>query len=182
MKKIAILLMACTMQFTVWTQDIRICKNASISFFSSTVVEDIEAKSTTASSVIDLKSREIIFRVSNTSFQFKKKLMQEHFNENYMESDKYPFSEFRGKIVDNTDLSQDGNYTATVQGNLNIHGVSKAYQTKVSFVVAQGVITAKAIFKVKIADHKIKIPSLVFNNIAEFVDVRVSGVYQPKKS
>lgn len=181
MKIIAIILFACAMQFSGQAQDIRISKNASISFYSSTIVEDIEGKSTTASSVIDLKSREIIFRVSNTSFQFKKKLMQEHFNENYMESEKYPLSEFRGKIIDNTDLSQDGTYTATVQGNLNIHGVSKIHQTKVSFIVAQGVITAKTVFKVKIADHKIKIPALVFNNIAEFVDVRVSGVYQPKK-
>jgi polyisoprenoid-binding protein YceI len=181
MKNIAILLFACAIQFSAAAQDIRISKNASISFYSSTIVEDIEGKSTTASSVLDLKSREIIFRVSNTSFQFKKKLMQEHFNENYMESDTYPFSEFRGKIIDNTDLSQDGTYTATVQGNLNIHGVSKTYQTKVSFVVAQGVITAKTVFKVRIADHKIKIPALVFNNIAEFVDVRVSAVYQPKK-
>jgi polyisoprenoid-binding protein YceI len=182
MKKIAILLIACSAQFSVWAQDIRISKNASVAFYSSTIVEDIEGKSTTASSVIDLKSKEIIFRVSNTSFQFKKKLMQEHFNENYMESDKYPFSEFRGKITDNIDLNQDGNYTANVQGNLSVHGVSKAYQAKVTFVVAQGVITAKTTFKVRIADHKIKIPSLVFNNIAEFVDVRISGVYQPKKT
>jgi hypothetical protein len=181
MRTFIYLLFCCILPFAVKGQDILISKNASLSFFSSTVVEDIEATSTTATSALDIKSRNIIFKVSNSSFQFKKKMMQEHFNENYMESEKYPYSEFKGKINDAVDLSKDGNYTVNVAGTLNIHGVTKPYQTKANITVSQGTTTAKATFRVRIADHNIKIPSIVFQNIAEFVDVRVSATYQPKK-
>ncbi|KIO78228.1 hypothetical protein TH53_04935 [Pedobacter lusitanus] len=182
MKQAYLLICLCLFNIHAHAQDILISKNAAVSFFSSTVMEDIEGKSNTASSVINAKSREIIFKVSNTSFQFKKKLMQEHFNENYMESDRFPFSKFSGKITDDIDLSKDGNYTVNVEGSLDIHGVAKPYQCKVNLVIAQGNITAKTTFKVKIEDHQIKVPSLVFKNIAEFVDVRLSAVYQPKKT
>jgi len=182
MKQLYIMIYICLFTIHAHAQNTLISKNATVSFFSSTVMEDIEGKSNTASSVINSKSREIIFKVSNTSFQFKKKLMQEHFNENYMESDRFPFSMFSGKITDDIDLSKDGNYTVNVEGNLDIHGVVKPYQCKVTLLIAQGIITAKTAFKVKIEDHQIKVPSLVFKNIAEFVEVRLSAVYQAKKT
>jgi hypothetical protein len=181
MKTLIYLLFYFSLPAVAQGQDILVSRTATISFFSSTVVEDIEATSTTASSVLDRKTKDIIFRVNNNSFQFRKKLMQEHFNENYIESDKYPYSEFKGKITDDVDLSKDGNYTVNVVGNLNVHGVTKSYQTKATLSVSQGVITAKATIRVRIEDHKIKIPTIVFKNIAEFVDVRISAVYQPKK-
>lgn len=106
--------------------------------------------------------------------------MQEHFNENYIESDKYQFSIFKGKIVSVPDLSKDGSYNLIVEGSLDLHGVVKTYQTKVELLVNKGIISAKSVFKVRIADHQIKVPSMVFKNIAEFVEVRVSAVYQPK--
>lgn len=180
MKKVFLIAIICLIHFSVNAQNILISKEAAISFFSTTPVEDIEATSTTPNSVIDIKSRNILFKVSNTSFQFKKKLMQEHFNENYMESDKFPVSTFKGKITDNVDLSKDGTYNVTIDGSLDIHGVTKNYQSKATLVVAKGIITAKTTFKVKIADHGIKVPSLVFAKIAEAVDVRISAVYQPK--
>ena len=180
MKKLIIFLYSLILTCTVSAQDIYISKNAAVSFFSSTVVEDIEGKSNTASSVLDLKSRNLIFKVANTSFQFKKKLMQEHFNENYIESDKYQFSTFKGKITGDADLTKDGSYNITIEGTLDLHGVTKAYQSKATFIVSKGTITAKTVFKVKIEDHQIKVPSIVFKNIAEFVEVRVSAIYQPK--
>ncbi|MGY0038448.1 hypothetical protein [Pedobacter sp. NJ-S-72] len=122
-KQVYIIICMCLFTFHARAQNILVSKNAAVSFFSSTVMEDIEGKSNTASSVINSQSREIIFKVSNTSFQFKKKLMQEHFNENYMESDRFPFSKFSGKITDDIDLSKDGNYTVNVEGNLDIHTV-----------------------------------------------------------
>lgn len=180
MKKIFILLSLSMFNLCLKAQQIYISRNASISFFSSTVMEDIEGISNTANSAIDIKSGNILFKVSNTSFQFKKKLMQEHFNENYMESDKYPYCTFNGKINDAANLSKDGTYQVNVSGTLSIHGVDKVYQSKVVIVVDKSRITAKTVFKVKIEDHQIKIPSLVFKNIAEYVEVRVSAVYQPK--
>lgn len=174
---IAFLLVSCSVN----AQQILICNNANVAFFSSTVMEDIEGKSAVGGSVIDTKSGNIIFKVKNTSFQFKKKLMQEHFNENYMESEKYPVSEFKGTIKDPINLTADGTYKVNIEGNLNIHGISKAYKTQADLVVSKGTLNAKAVFKVKIADHGIEIPTLVFKNIAEYVEVRIQATYLAKK-
>ncbi|CAM4311086.1 YceI-like domain-containing protein [Pedobacter westerhofensis] len=180
MKTPLVILLCAMLSISVQAQHILISKTASISFYASTPAEDVEAKSDKASSVIDTKTRNIIFKVSNTSFQFPKKLMQEHFNENYMESDKYPASTFKGKITDDVDLEKDGTYNVTIDGSLDIHGVTKNYQTKATLVVNKGTITAKTSFKVTVADHQIKIPTLVFAKIAQIVDVKISAVYQPK--
>lgn len=181
MKSLFILCLSLNGLSSLHAQQIYISRNASVSFFSSTVVEDIEGKSTTASAALDIKSKNIVVKVSNTSFQFKKKLMQEHFNENYMESDQFPYSIFNGKITDDVDLSKEGTFNVNVSGTLSVHGISKPYQTKAAITVEKGVISAKTVFKVKIEDHQIKIPSLVFKNIAEYVEVRISAVFQPKK-
>jgi len=162
-------------------QNILISNNADVSFFSSTIVEDIEGKSKMGSSAINASTGDIIFQVPNTSFQFKKKLMQEHFNENYMESEKFPTSAFKGKLDKPIDLATNGSYKVNVAGNLMVHGVTKAYKSVADIVVNNGIATAKSVFKVRIADHNIEIPSLVFKNIAEFVEVRVQAIYQPKK-
>lgn len=181
MKKLLLITMICLIRISAYSQQILVSKAASIAFFASTPLEDIEATSSTPNSVIDIKSRNILFKVANTSFQFKKKLMQEHFNENYMESEKYPVSTFKGRITDDVDLSKDGTYKVTIDGSLNIHGITKNYQSKATMVVDKGNITANTTIKVKIADHGIEIPSVVFAKIAESVDVRISAVYQPKK-
>lgn len=181
MKTLILLFYSSLLALSASAQNIYISKSTSASFFSSTIAEDIEGKSTTGNSVLDIQSKNIIFKVSNTSFQFQKKLMQEHFNENYMESAQYPFSIFKGKIKEDIDLSKDGTYNVTVAGILSIHGVDKSYETKAVIVVDKGTISAKTVFKVKIEDHQIKVPSIVFKNIAEFVEVRISAVYQPKK-
>ena len=161
-------------------QDVLVSKNATVSFYSSTVLEDIEAKSTAASSALNAKTGELIFKVNNTSFEFRKKLMQEHFNENYMESDRYPQSEFKGKLTGDYNLKTNGTYTVKAEGVLSIHGVSKNYSTVAELTVNNGNVSARATFKVRIADHKIQIPSLVFKKIAEFVDVKIQALYQPK--
>ncbi|RZK97803.1 MAG: YceI family protein [Pedobacter sp.] len=178
MKKVLFLVVMCLAGISVHAQDLLISKNAMVSFYSSTVLEDIEAKSTTGTSAINPKTGEMLFKVSNTSFKFPKKLMQEHFNENYMESEKFPFSEFKGKITGAYDVTKNGTYKVIVSGNLNIHGVSKPYSGPAELTVSDGSIAAKASFKVKIADHEIKIPSLVFKNIAEFVEVTIQAIYK----
>ncbi|MES2826645.1 MAG: YceI family protein [Bacteroidota bacterium] len=180
MKNLLILFVLLTAKLPVQAQ-LLISKNALVSFYSSTVLEDIEAKSNTASSALNPKSGEILFKVSNTSFKFQKKLMQEHFNENYMESEKYPYTEFSGKITGTFDPSKDGTYPVSVTGSLKVHGVAKTYTAPAELVVTNGNITGKASFKVRIADHGIKIPSLVFKNIAEFVEVKVQAVYSPNQ-
>ncbi|MCZ4245444.1 YceI family protein [Pedobacter punctiformis] len=155
-----------------------ISKNTNISFFSSTPVEDIQGINNTAISAIDVNTGEVLFKANNTAFQFKKKLMQEHFNENYMESEQYPVSSFNGKIMDKPDFNKDGTYTVTVSGTLNVHGVSKIYTTKATLIIKDKIVKASAAFKVKTADHKIKIPSLVITHIAEVMDIKVNATYQ----
>lgn len=181
MKFIPLILICSLFNVVTQAQNILISNNAAVSFFSSTILEDIEGKSNLGSSAINVKTGDIIFKVPNTSFRFKKKLMQEHFNENYMESDKYPVSEFKGKLEKPIDVSKNGSYSVNVSGKLTVHGVTKDYRSVADIVVNNGVATAKSVFKVKVADHNIKIPSLVFKNIAEIVEVRIQALYQPKK-
>jgi len=160
---------------------ILVSKSVNSSFFSSTPVEDIDAQSKTGASALNTQTNDIIFKINNTSFQFKKKLMQEHFNENYIESDKYPTSDFKGKIVEQIDFSKPGTYPVTVKGNLQLHGVTKAYTTKGLIVITADEVKATSAFNVKLADHDIKIPTIVFKQIAETIQVKVTAIYQPKK-
>ena len=113
-------------------------RNAQLSFFSEAPIENINAESTTGVSALNLSTKTIYFKVFMSSFKFKKSLMQEHFNENYMESFKYPTAEFNGKINDQIDLTKDGTYPVTVQGDLNIHGVIKNYIVKGELKVMGG--------------------------------------------
>lgn len=163
-----------------WIVQAQIVKshNAQLSFFSEAPIENINAESNTGVSALNLSTKTIYFKVFMSSFKFKKSLMQEHFNENYMESFKYPTAEFNGKINDPIDLTKDGTYHVTVQGDLNIHGVIKNYIVKGELKVMGGEISANSTFPVKLADHEIKIPKLVIKNIAEIVQVTVSAHYK----
>lgn len=161
-----------------WAQHIWVSHDAQVSFYSSTPVEDIEGISKSANSALNITTGEIIFKVKNTSFAFQKKMMQEHFNEDYMESHRYPVSEFKGKIAEVEQLKQQGSHDVVVKGVLQVHGVSKPYATHATVVVKDGVIAASANFKVKTADHQIKVPSIVVANIAEELMVQVSAVYR----
>lgn len=151
-----------------------------ISFFSSTPVEDIQAKSDKVLAVMNAK-REVAFSISNTSFQFPNKLMQEHFNEKYMESEKYPTSTFKGKINEDIDLTKDGEHKVTVTGKLNIHGVELERTIPGTIIIKDGVIQLISDFKVKVTDHKIEIPKLVVAKIAEEIAVKVDAKLALKK-
>lgn len=150
-------------------------KSVVASFYSSTPLEDIDAVSKTGGAVINTKTGEILVKIANISFQFKKKLMQEHFNENYMESEKYPYSEFRGKLTGTIDYAKQGNYTALATGILNIHGISKTYQIPLKITVTPSGIVTSTAFTVKLVDHQIKIPTLVIKNIAEVIQVKINA-------
>lgn len=151
---------------------------AQLSFFSSAPLEDIEAVSKSGASAVNLETGELVFKVRNTSFQFDKKLMQEHFNENYMESDRYPLSEFKGEISDVEKLQTDGRHEVEVSGELTMHGVTKPYKTNGTIVVRNGQLRATCAFEIKLADHGIKIPSILGRNIAEQVSIDVQAVYK----
>lgn len=181
MKKLVLLVVFVAGLFRLSAQDIYTSRNAELYFFSSAPLENIEARSTMGVSALNIQTKAIYFKVDMTTFQFRKKLMQEHFNENYLESDKYPYAEFKGKILEQIDLTKEGTYPVTVEGKLTIHGVEKAYREKATLVVKEGRIYATSNFKVRVADHNIKIPTLVIQKIAEVVDVKVTAIYDPVK-
>ena len=102
------------------------CRNGEITFFSKTIQEDIEAKSKEAIIILDTTTGKVYTKMLIKLFTFKKKLMQDHFNENYMESDKYPYGILAAKIMEPSPYYKDGIYHVTMEGNMEIHGVKKA--------------------------------------------------------
>ena len=142
-----------------------------MTFFSSAPMEDIEAKNNKVVSLINTGTNEIAVRVPIKQFEFRNRLMQEHFNENYMESEKYPHATFKGKINETVDFQQPGTYNVSATGTLNIHGVSqKRTLNGVLKIDGSGMVLTTS-FDVLLKDHKIKIPSIVFNKIAETIAV-----------
>jgi polyisoprenoid-binding protein YceI len=147
--------------------------NGKISFFSQAPLEDITAQSLQFSGALDMATGDVAARVSIRSFKFSKALMQEHFNDNYMESEKFPQATFEGKLLEK--LQPRGKLTnqmVEVEGTLTIHGVPK--QRRLKLQLKQGSsrsIVASGKFTVTLADHQIKIPQLLFQNIAESVEM-----------
>lgn len=139
--------------------------------------ERVAAINNEVANILDAKSGEVIFQVPVKSFKFERELMQEHFNENYMESDKYPKSEFKGKITNMGEINvgKDGTYPAHVTGKLSIHGVTKDVNTSGSAVVKGETITLKAKFQVNLHDYNIDIPSLVADKVGKNATVTLES-------
>ena len=157
-----------------------ISKSSTIDFFSSAPLEDIQAVNQHATSILDLGTNEIVFSVPIRNFEFQKSLMKKHFNENYMESDKYPKATFRGKIIGLEQL--EGIYRARAVGKLAIHGKTKEVDItgEVHKKADEIILTTK--FQVLLKDYNIKIPKILFSNIAESVEVSVEFKYKPYES
>lgn len=158
-------------------------KNGKISFFSKTSMENIEAVNNQAVSVFNSSHGDIAFSVIIKGFLFKKALMQEHFNENYMESDKYPKATFKGNIADlaKIDLAREGEYPVKISGDLTLHGVTKKANTTGKITVKSGKVSASSEFSVLLADYKISIPKVVENNISPTIKINVACNYELRK-
>ena len=143
-----------------------------ITFFSEAPIENISAVNNNVSAVYDSDTQEIVFQLKIKDFIFPKKLMQEHFNENYLESDIYPTSIFQGKVFDqNTDIKKTDN--VRVQGSLSIHGEKNQIVVEGELFHKQDVVNIKAHFSIKLEDYNIDIPKLVIYNIAEVIEINV---------
>ena len=143
--------------------------NGKISFFSEAPMEDIKATNDKVEAVYDAKTKEIVFQLRIKDFIFPKKLMQEHFNENYLESDIYPISTFQGDIVEILDY---GN--VRVEGELNIHGVTNSVSIDGILLEKDGRVSIETKFSIRLEDYKIDIPKIVIYNIAEVIDITVN--------
>ncbi|WP_426671177.1 YceI family protein [Mucilaginibacter sp. McL0603] len=179
MKYIAMILLAWTINQA--GQDIYTCKNAKINIYSSAPIEDIEANAADGVSVYNSTTGDLAFSVPIRDFHFPKSLMEVHFNENYMESDKFPKATFKGKVQEHPDLSKDGTYPITATGDFQVHGVTQTRTIAGNLKVSNGVVTMTSEFMVKCADHHIEIPQIVFHHIAESIRVRVSATYTAYK-
>lgn len=155
--------------------------SSEVSFFSEAPMENIEAFSEETKSIFDEANGEIAFILPIKSFSFEKSLMQEHFNENYLESDKYPNARFEGRLVD-YDPDKEGEQQVRAKGTLTIHGVSQQVDVPGTVTRDSSGIGMEANFPVQVADYDIEIPKIVFYNIAEEVEVRVKLQYQPYES
>lgn len=154
-------------------------KSGRATFFSEAPLENIEAKSQSVQSILNTTTKSIAFIISIRSFQFEKDLMKEHFNEKYMESDKFPNATYSGKINDNLDFSQDGKYAVSAIGKITIHGREKEITTPGILTVEKGSISVESDFRLAVADFKIEIPRLLFRNIADTVEVKLHVNYEP---
>lgn len=153
-------------------------QNATIEFFSETPIENIESINQQVSSVIDTESGQMVFSLLMKAFVFEKALMQEHFNEKYVESEKFPKATFKGEIIDFDPSSLGEEKTEVeVKGKLTIHGVTNEITAPGTLQMVDGKLLAKSTFNVKVADYDIKIPSTVEENIAKTIEIKIDGEY-----
>ena len=142
-----------------------------ISFFSEAPLENIDATSKKAHCILNITTGDIVSLVAIRSFKFEKALMEEHFNEKYLESDKYKDATFKGKIQEQLVIDRDTAYQVTVNGNITIHGIEKPANYKANYSFKGGVPAIEGSFNVALKDHNVEIPKLVIQNIAEVVKV-----------
>ena len=159
----------------IFAKDIYFTRSGTISFYSSALIEDIEAVNKQVTCVLDMGTGEVAFRVPIPGFTFKNRLMQEHFNENYLESEKYPHASFKGNIDgwDSINLSNEPR-EVTLMGMMMIHGVNVEIKEEGEIKKIDGLIRGSAKFNIIVADYEIEIPKIVRDNIARIVDVTVN--------
>ena len=152
-----------------------------IHFKSEGKVELIESNNYKVTSIVDFQTGNIEVAVLMKAFEFNKALMEEHFNENYIESDDFPKSTFKGKIknVDSVSIDKDGVYEVEMEGDLALHGVTKSIIVPATLTMENGILRGRSIFTVKVEDYNIKIPKVVADNIAKEIVITIHFNYKP---
>jgi len=180
MKRLTILIFLLSIVFAVNAQKY-MTKNGYIGFYSHTPMEDIKGDNNQVAGVLDISTGEMVFQALIKSFRFDRALMEEHFNENYMESDKFPKSGFKGKITNlsSVNFSKNGIYDVTVEGDLTIRDATNKISTKGTIEVVTGGLNANSKFNISPEDYKINIPGVVREKIAKNLEVTVTMKYTP---
>lgn len=172
MKYLYTLLFCFTIAITANSQEKYLTKSGKITFFSKATMENIEAENNQVLSIIDSKTGEMAIAILMKSFLFEKALMQEHFNENYVESDKYPKATFKGTIENFENAYKiDTTSKVNVTGTLTIHGKSKKVTIPATFLKTEKGIEMVGEFYITLSDFDVKIPSVVAKNIAEKIKI-----------
>ncbi len=178
MKKIIYLVVLQLAYLTQVNAQLFMTTTANVQFFSETPVQNISAVNSKVSTLINTNTDSVLVRMRNTDFVFTNSLMQEHFNENYMESTKYPFDEFYGKINPVINYARDGVYKVSATGNLTIHGTTKPASINGTLSIKNGNVHLDAEFMIHTADFNIEVPKLVFEKIAQDIKVDMSADYK----
>jgi hypothetical protein len=151
-----------------------------IAFVSNAPLEVIRAKSQALRGLIDAEKRTFAFTLSIETFEgFNSPLQRIHFNENYLESNVFPEATFAGKIIEDVDLTQSGTYDVRVKGKLLIHGTERERIMRGTLVVDGETLNISCAFEVVLEEHNIRIPRIVYQKIAEVIQVNVSAELHP---
>ena len=177
MKKIVFLIILIVILFSsaIHAQEKYYTKTGKISFFSSTPMENINAVNKTVVCLLNIKTGNLQFAVLMKGFEFKKALMQEDFNRDYIESSKYPKSEFKGQITNNATINYavNGKYNAEVKGKLSLHGVTKDISASGTVSVKDGKVSLHSVFSILIADYNVSVPRIYLDNISKSIKITV---------
>ncbi len=175
MRKLILVILCLTAAATAAYSQMFVTKTGHIKFYSEGEIEKIEAHNHQVNAALNAASGDFVFRVLMKSFEFEKALMQEHFNENYVESDNFPNATFLGKItnIKDVNVAKDGIYEAQVEGKLTIHGVTQTIKTNGSFEVKAGKLEGKSKFSILLSDYGVKIPGAVTRNISKTTEISV---------
>ncbi|MFC2151096.1 YceI family protein [Bacteroidota bacterium] len=167
---------------SLFAQDLFILSESEIEFTSDAPLELIEAASDELIGILKISDRSFAFRVPMKSFEgFNSSLQKTHFNENYLESAKYPNTIFEGKIIEEIDFKTPGTYNVRAKGSFTCHGVKQERILKCKIIIAQNKISVSSEFTVLLEDHNIKIPTVVSQKIAEEIIINVDLELVPKK-
>ncbi|MEO6901800.1 MAG: YceI family protein [Bacteroidia bacterium] len=160
---------------------IYIANACEITFFSPTSIEDIAAKNTVTKPLLNVQTGDFQMKIPMISFIFDKPLMQEHFNENFVETEKFPYCFFKGKINEKIDVTKDGQYEVTSTGVLTIHGIDKERTITGTLTIKNAEITLSSKFNILFADHNIKIPALYSGIFPSDTEVKFTATLLPYK-
>lgn len=152
-------------------------ESSAISFFSDGAIEDIYGRNSKSVSIFNMATGDVAFSIPIKDFEFDKSLMKEHFNEKYMETEKFPKATFQGKITGFQNTAK-GEQQAKAAGKLTIHGVTNDIDVPGTVELVKGKWVMKSKFMVKLVDYKITIPQLLWQNLAEEIEVKIEFTYK----
>lgn len=154
-------------------------RNASITFTSEAPMEKIVSYNKSSNCILSTQTNDIAFKVVIKSFEFEKQAMQDHFNNDYLQSDKFPNATFDGKINTVLDYKKNGKYDVVVDGKLTIHGVSNPVKQSGTIEISNGKIIVKSKFSIKLSDYGIKVPNDYLKKISNSVAIDINAVLAP---
>lgn len=173
-----VLIMFCTLNLKA--QNKYFTKEGRARFVSKAPLEEIEGVNKKVTSILDVSTGQIEFSVLMKAFEFQKALMQEHFNENYVESDKFPKATFKGAIENFADVkwTTDGIYSVKVAGKMTMHGVTKDINVPGTIEIKDGKVIASSSFSLMVKEYGIEIPRVVKDKVSENVNVDIDLNYE----